>query len=319
MAFDNLKKLFKENETLLKEIEQTHPGTVAGATDGLLTLANDEERVRNQQFLDGVIEAKDGTWEDMEKALQLLRTNVQTLAKAYDTTVRTLDKKNLAKTAFSYHQGLLTLNTAITYAIEHLEAKNDRAQAHQIFIFGILNMIKRGAAQMLLALNKLSDKTVKTLIKQNDDSPKRERSSLTPNLISLTREIDLLSDRYTMDYKQKYGVGFWFKIKEFFKNSDRTTEIEFLKQISNSEQCTDGLRLDAMTLVKNKIATQEFFGGGSLLRDRLVKLIDLTSQTISNDPNDNLKLFCETHKISMPTTLHDYLEKNAAHYTSNVQ
>ena len=321
MKFDNLRQLLQKNEAAIQELEQAHAAIISSGTEAARALFDAAVRLDNQQYLDKIagmittlqqyhgktgekiaLAAAGVSWDNLEKEFQSLRAHVEQKGQEFYIALGTPGKKDLATTAFAFHQALLTLNTAIPNGIQYLVTKEDNKQDRHKYLFGLISQVKESTAQLSTSLKRLADLAA--------------QAAAPSTHVSLKREIDHLSNRYADDYKIKYGVGFWRKIKEFFRNSDRLAEIGFLKAISDAPQCTDEMRLHAINLVNDKIANQEFFGGGSLLRERLSAVIKNTAVVIQPNTHNNLTNFCETNVIAMPKKLHAFLEKHAAEYTT---
>lgn len=320
MHTDDLRILLEENKKLLTEIassfgenmEARGHGALANVAVGVnqLTLDAIDEKLKAQKtsprgFLSTFIGRLNNEFVDWGEMETTLSEFVDYLNVAKTRFMRSLggnNQSNLHRDAFIYREQLQALNTAIDLAIQYIDSKSDdashrkKSQPRLSFLQQLLKAVKDYATALFADLSKLSDDSLKS----NEPS----------TFVSLKQQIDDLSGRYEHDYTKHYGNSFWRNIKCYFRNSDRAAEIGFLQQVSNAVNCTNELRLQAICLVNAKIATRELFGAGSLLRDRLGKIIDGTTVFIKEENERDLKAFCSARGIEMPSKLAHYYDEN---------
>ena len=210
----------------------------------------------------------------------------------------------LEDAAFEYVTALESLNFATGHAMTYLEVtKKSSDRERKAYISSTVEQVAKHTAQLFNVLESLTTKAL--------------QSDIPSNSISLSAAIKNISVKYQHDYKESYGVGFWRKVKEFFKNPDREHEISFLKAVSSVEDCSDEIRLHAISLVQAKIASTEYFASGSKLREHLERLLSKTQITDANLSKPiSLKDFCDKNNIEMPQKLQTYLNEHQADFTT---
>lgn len=121
-----------------------------------------------------------------------------------------------------------------------------------------------------------------------------------------------LQDRYTAGYKSMNIL--WRLIKPFFQQSEREQEIEFLAKLSQTEGCTDAIRMRAVALLHNKIYDKEtfglasIFGSGSKLRQILADIFDQKENSVAMSEEEEFCSFINEHNLTMPPQLTAYYE-----------
>jgi hypothetical protein len=178
---------------------------------------------------------------------------------------------------------------------------------------------RHGQLQPLVA--QLSDKISEFKIEIQSSSIKMVEKKL-PNLsegtkLNLQAAMTGLQSFYKKAYDEAYGIkGFWRWIKDLFQKSDRAKEINFLGAISAHENASDALRVQAISLVHNKILESEMFGEGSKLKHILERLSK--AKVGGGEDEESLAEFLARHEdiyAKMPQRLKQYYLENKEDYS----
>lgn len=222
-------------------------------------------------------------------------------------------------------------------AVANLRGKNTQQarsafQTHARVSFHVLNFLRDGHAAMLALLSdpniksfeskyrelaafqdkligepqKLENLLVAPVQAQVDQ---RQANAVRPRPLRLRDAITQLHDDYEQAYRDSHRNGFWRWVKNLFRKSDRVREIVFLQQVSAAQGCTDSMRLEAIQLLRAKIAT-ETFGGGSKLSRILAQLHEQHQDKASRTPILGALLRNTSSVVEMPAALAQYAERH---------
>ena len=152
----------------------------------------------------------------------------------------------------------------------------------------------------------------------NKIADKQFKNPANKMTVNLRAAIEHLSTSYDSSYDTHGKKGtFWRWLKECFKQSDRAKEISFLQTVSASPACTDTIRHQAMSLVRDKIKKNERFGKTSQL-EKILTSWTASSLEVEKDDTSNLTDFLASNlslKTTMPAKLSAYFEKNEEDYS----
>lgn len=137
--------------------------------------------------------------------------------------------------------------------------------------------------------------------------------------INLKEVIPHITEVYKQAYKEAHNP-FWRWIKDRFRNSDRTKEIDFLNKVSEQEGCTEFIRHQAACLVYKKIIDTEAFGVRTKLGEgsKLAKLLEgaIKGKPDIVDGDEDLFNFLNNKDLqdAIPESLRIYLAVNTSDY-----
>jgi hypothetical protein len=322
MNLDDLKVLMTENDSLIQAMQASSTG---------ITPVH-QKLMANWYFLQELRVAFDSIEsidmdeddEDDESAallpstidLNSLRIKIQAIL-AVLSDVRgeyeSASSESKAEKKPTYKHAVFDLHQALHYGIRFLDDKYDRGFVEQLVPIAEIVKLDLQALNTVPAASKDAEKDLPVLTMP---SGKQAAAAATaaPAPLPFKTIIDNLSRQYEDDYRTRYGSGFWKRIKEFFRNKNRAGEIQFLKNVSNAEACTEEMRLAAIKLVHDKITRTEFFGRpscfgrGSILRDKLSTIIRNHPSATEASKSD-LIAFCDEHHptLQIPASLETYL------------
>ncbi|PJE09025.1 hypothetical protein, partial [Legionella sp.] len=127
---------------------------------------------------------------------------------------------------------------------------------------------------------------------------------------SLESSLERLGTNYQAAYQSM--SSFWRWVKKLFQQGERDLEVQFLQTLSQTEGCTDSIRIRAVELVHNKIM-DEYFGSSSLFGSgsRLKNILGLLAQKrveVEMGEEDELFSFIGEHGLELPSELAAYYE-----------
>ncbi|KTC88371.1 hypothetical protein Ldro_0794, partial [Legionella drozanskii LLAP-1] len=127
---------------------------------------------------------------------------------------------------------------------------------------------------------------------------------------NLSDSLGSLATTYQAAYQSM--SSFWRWVKKLFQQGERDMEVQFLQTLSQTEGCTDSIRIRAVELVHNKI-NDEYFGSSSLFGSgsRLKNILGLLAQKrveVEMGEENELFSFIDKHHLELPPELSAYCE-----------